>query len=122
MLVTVPTKGSVCGQRTSRAPQQPCCSLQKLSWQQGAWREAAWPVPVWQARPIQPGGQEHLSGKTQLPPFWHGTQQRAAGPNKQRVIGQLWGSQAPSLDTMDTCTHPSCPPHPSSSPPPTSSK
>lgn len=49
-------------------------------------------VPVWQEGPIQPGGQAHLPGNVQRPPFWHGNWHRAVRANKHSITWWDWTS------------------------------
>lgn len=97
---------------SSAAPQRTSPGSSGAGPIQGAWRGAAQLVPVWQARPVQPGGQAHLPGKVQLPPFWHGAQQRAARQNMGTAsAGSSGGPELPPLppwvhvDTHTVHTH-----------------
>lgn len=62
-------------------------------------------VPVWQEGPIQPGGQAHLPGKEQRPPFWHGTWHRAVRANKHSITRWGCASPFPCLHKHALCTH-----------------
>lgn len=106
-LVPVPSEGLVQGKGH---PEPHGHSQEKLSQQQQGRcdtgsrdRGDMATVPVWQALPVQPGGQEHLPGKAQLPPFWHGSQQRAVTGNTSTASPAAQG--VPSSLPAPGCVH-----------------
>lgn len=105
------TKGWVCGQRTARAPGQPRCSPEKLSWQRRGRPDTRSPegsgaAGTCLAGSPRPAGWADTSAGEGAPPAvlaWHPAESYGT-KHEHSITGQLRGSRAPSPAAVGTCT------------------